>query len=464
MLLSIARASFALQLLTMILLCQGSSGEVYELIPLQGCAAMDFIASIKINGISYPVVVDTGSSTLIIASNACTTGCPVSPLLPISTTSGAQPSVSGSYGSGASYQAYLVTANVTLGNLTTEMSLAALSDVEGPTLFESSIYCQCGSSDAKVIGPSVGIMGMAYAGLGEDGTNSFVDNAGISMFSVLYCSTESAQLYINELPLSTNTSELVYADVQFNSNGQLDYYQVELNSIEIAGVATWQLNQQNALVDTGTTNLVLTDQLFQEVVNALVSTSEWQTLLPGLDASFFSSNECICSKNVSDWNNLLPSIRLSLPNQVNLTILPISGYLTEAPKSGLDYCFFPGLQSGDLIVLGHSLLNQYLTVFDRSTSPNRVGWLPTTALNMTYACSSQKGLPVQSGPPILANSTPQTVEQYLLHAVGVGGWLFYTLIVFGFLVVCVVLHTIFCKPKRKTAYASQTTSSRAIRK
>jgi len=427
----------AFQLLTMVLLCQSSSGEVYELIPLKGCAAIDFIARIEIDGTLYPVIVDTGSSTLIIASSYCT-GCsvqacsecsssPVSPLLPINVTPGTQPTLSGTYGSGASYEAYLVTANVTLGNLTTEMSLAALSQVSG-SLFGSYLDCSCSFvPSATTVAANVGIMGMAYAGLGEDGTNSFADNAGISMFSVLYCSTTSAQLYINELPLSTNPAALVYADVQLN-NGQLDYYQVELNSIEVTGVASWQLNQQNALVDTGTTNLVLPNPWFQDVVDALVGTTEWQTLLPGVTASFFTNNqECIC-RNVSDWNNLLPSIRLSLPNQVTLTMQPISGYLRTVTESGLNYCFVPGLQSGDLIVLGHSLLNQYLTVFDRSTSPNRVGWLPTTALNMASACN-QTGSPQ----PSLANSMPQSEAQYFLLANVLGGWLFYTLIEVGVL-------------------------------
>jgi len=186
---------------------------------------------------------------------------------------------------------------------------------------------------------------------------------------------------------------LSYAPILTSSDnsGVYDYYNVDFTGFKINGVS---INVSpsafvRAPVDSGTTAIQLSDEIYQALVQALLNNNFFKTQFPGSGGNnYFEVGLCVepqtTTFTTAHLNSQLPTITVVL-NGLELTLQAISSYLYEAEFNGhLLYC--PGISPGGTgpqsNILGWAFMNQFVTFFDRVSQT--IGFAPTYACGATW--------------------------------------------------------------------------------
>jgi hypothetical protein len=122
-------------------------------------------------------------------------------------------------------------------------------------------------------------------------------------------------------------------------------------------------NPSNSVVDSGTSSLLLDQDLFEAVAEKLSSDAD-TTLTDALRAGYVPMNKL----DLSTWPTITFVLEGALGTDVRLEVTPDTYWQTNSPKPGHATAVIYGDsgQGGGQSILGLPLLNNYFTVFDRS--------------------------------------------------------------------------------------------------
>lgn len=156
------------------------------------------------------------------------------------------------------------------------------------------------------------------------------------------------------------------------------------------------------IVDSGTTQFTLPQAVYDLLSQALANDSAFTSIFGSDYLSTGNCQEVTESYNVTYLNSVLPWLRVYLDENQSLLLPPVSSYLMLTPiSSGALLCPGVGVVSHGATIMGWSVLNNYLVVYDRSDaqfSGGAIGWSTTTECN--------------SGDPILAMNAFATILAY----------------------------------------------------
>jgi hypothetical protein len=147
------------------------------------------------------------------------------------------------------------------------------------------------------------------------------------------------------------------------------YYNINLKSVRVGNGKPIPVpaptkasgNQSNAIVDSGTNELLLDQKLFDAIVAELGA-----SLTDALRAGYLPMSKL----NLSEWPTITFVLEGALGSDVVLNVTPENYWQTNAPKAGYAMAALSG-DGGDMggqSILGLPLMNNYFTIFDRSVN------------------------------------------------------------------------------------------------
>jgi hypothetical protein len=351
-------------------------------VPLQACQGLAFTANVAVGGQDFQMIVDTGSTSLGVASNQCST-CGVTPVYIPGTT--------------AMDQMRMAMSQFGTGMWTGEVyqdSVGFASDPSVPVKFvaidtQSMFFrpgISCGSSGT---GGYQGIIGFDRASAAVAGTNAFFDQfvmaKGIpNVFATELCDN-GGTLWLGGYDTSVATGAPQYTPFTTDIASSY-YYTVNLQSIAVAGSSTpipVTGQYPDTVVDTGTTVFVLETNAFNSLTTAIAGTPGFTQTFgasAGGAAWFSSQQPCgAAGTTKAQIDAAMPGLTLSFAGGVTLQMPASESYLVSY---GGFWCSLmvaaPSSAQFPLAALmGSPMLRSYVTVFDRAAG--RVGFVPHAA-------------------------------------------------------------------------------------
>jgi hypothetical protein len=348
-------------------------------VPLFSCVPAVYTAAVTIGATQqFQLSIDTGSTSLGVASTQCS-GCGVTPLYaPGSTAVDEGKMADSQYGSGSWTGEVYEDAVAFDSRATTEVALVA---IDTQSQFFQTIRCDSTSGGMQ------GIVGFGPAGSALPGTNGFFDELVAraqvpDVFATELCDT-GGTLWLGGYDASSVTAAPQY--VPFNTDAYSPfYYTVNLTSVSVNGTSIPIATAQYAdtVVDTGTSVFLLGLEAYGALTTAIASDAQFQKVFGG--AAFFASQGCAAvTETKAALDAALPALTLTFGSTapIRVTMLATDSYLF--PYGADRWC--PALdgiaQSSDEFplasILGAPLLRSSITIFDRAN--HRLGFAPHAA-------------------------------------------------------------------------------------
>lgn len=237
-----------------------------------------------------------------------------------------------------------------------------------------------------------GILGLAYAALALPHTDAFVDklaaaaalgNPGADLFAVQLCQ-QNGRLWFGGYDPTVAVGAPVFTRLVDRS-----YYMVRLEGLAVGAVpvvlhgghslhpayGSSPRRSVAAVVDTGTTLFAVPKEVLAAVSEALDRDDHFRAIF-GTSFLLRTPGRCFAAPGhtTDDLNGLLPRLHIILDG-VTLDMSAVSSYLMQLVRGGITY-YCPGVgvasTSSSGFILGWSVLNQFLTVFDRANG--RIGF------------------------------------------------------------------------------------------
>lgn len=203
---------------------------------------------------------------------------------------------------------------------------------------------------------------------------------GSLVFAMMMCSSTGA-LWVDGYDPTYMSSDLVYVPVTSDL-----YYSIDLDGIQFVSDGTASATMLHAsatsnaafsggvtIVDSGTTMFTVPQDVYNDMQAFLNVNSQAAAIL---GSNFLSSGSCPYlsgGMTVQQINAQLPWLRLNLDGNVALVLPPISSYLQLTVYRGHQY-ICPGIMpSNSATILGWSVMNNFVTVFDRTNVHNPQG-------------------------------------------------------------------------------------------
>ncbi|NXF88415.1 PEPA protein, partial [Eubucco bourcierii] len=302
--------------------------------------------SIGTPGQDFTVIFDTGSSNLWVpsiycTSQACSNHNRFNPAAS-STFVGTNDSVSIAYGTG-SMTGVLGYDTVTVADIEVTNQIFGLTETEPGDFFYYS--------------PFDGILGLAFPSIASSGATPVFDN----MMAENLVPRDLFSVYLSNSGASGSFVLFGAIDYSYTTNGiswiplsAETYWQITMDSVYIGGQPVACSQSCQAIVDTGTSLLVVPNSILGTIFASLGANSDGQV-------------SCGAASS-------LPSIVYYINNQA--FSVPPSAYVIES--NGYCALGFQGMdvptEAGELWILGDVFIRQYYTIFDRAN--NRVGLSP----------------------------------------------------------------------------------------
>ncbi len=342
---------------------------------MASCIPTVYTAPITVGGgQEFQLTIDTGSTTMGVASNSCT-NCGVTPIYTPGSTAVDQHQTGDSQFGTGSWTGEIYNDGVGGGTVTsTKMNFVAIGSQS--QFFEP---IQCGPTDHG----TQGIIGLGQSAVALPHTTGFIDAlvANDSMpdiFATELCDN-GGTLWLGGYDSSATTAAVQYVPYATDQYAQ-EYYAVVLTSITVNGTTVPIASGQNTdtIVDTGTSVFLLGQTAFSALASAIGSDATFTQVFGG--ASFFSNqtnNPCKTSSlSQTELDAMLPSITLNF-GSVSIPTTPTQSYLFGY---GGQWCpALDAVPAGELpfaSILGAPMLRSNITVFDREQK--RVGFAPHT--------------------------------------------------------------------------------------
>ena len=369
-------------------------------VPLAVCVPSQYTATVTLGGnATFQMALDTGSTTLGVASVKCT-DCGVAPVYtPGKTASDTNQTGMSQYGTG-SWSGEIYGDSVGLGGgATAPVDLVA---IDSQSQFFEPTMC-----DSKIAGVQ-GIIGFGPSASAIPGTNAYFDQLVATRqvpdtFATELCDT-SGTLWLGGYDPTFTTAAPQYTPLAGGILSQY-YYSVNLASITVAGVSVPIATPQysDSVVDTGTSIFILPTTAFNAIANAIAATPGYQTVFgtgpadagtpsadggtdaaaPAPNTSWFSNpDNCVqLSATKAELDAMLPPLTLVFGSNPGIEVqaLPTESYLQAYDGSWCPslYATDPGPDFPIASIIGSPVLRSNIVIFDRANQ--RIGFAPHTA-------------------------------------------------------------------------------------
>jgi hypothetical protein len=352
-------------------------------VPLQACLPLVYTAPVTVGAQTFQMNLDTGSTSLGVASSACP-NCGVTPVYtPGATAVDQMTTAMSQYGSGSwSGEVY-------------QDSVGFASDPSVPLRFvaintQSNFFnsnIMCGSSGQSY----QGIIGFDRATAAVAGTSAFFDQfvaaKGIpDVFATELCDS-GGTLWLGGFDPNATTAPPLYTPVTTDF-ASMYYYTVDLETIGVAGssavmIATTQF--PDTVVDTGTSGFVVPTAAFDSLAAAIAGTHGFQQAFGANAGAAWFSSQAPCGAagmTKADIDATLPALTLSFGAApgVSIQVAPSESYLMRYGAYG--WCStMIALPQGQMFplaaIMGAPFLRAQVTIFDRANA--RIGFAPHAA-------------------------------------------------------------------------------------
>jgi len=347
-------------------------------IALSSCVPAVYTAAFSVGGAEpFQLSVDTGSTTLGVASILCS-GCGVKPLYaPGSTAVDLHQTASSQYGLG-SWSGEIYQDSVGVGSQpATPVRLVAIDD---QVQFFEPIQCDSASGGIQ------GIVGLGPTSTALPGTNGYFDalvaNERVpDLFAMELCDS-GGTLWLGGYDRSAITATPMFTPFATDLLSRY-YYAVNLVSVAVEGTTVPIATPQYAdtVVDSGTSIFLMGMVAYSALTTAIASDVQFQSIFGGL--SFFSSQGCATvTQTKAALDAALPPLSMTFGSSpaITVTALPTESYLF--PYGHDQWCpALDGLAQSQQFplasILGAPLLRSNITIFDRANQ--RIGFAPHTA-------------------------------------------------------------------------------------
>lgn len=353
-------------------------------VTLYDCARRGFNVNISLNigtqTTYHRVMVDTGSSNVVVASSACVV-CPVPrPFTAPSGTTALATNVAYTTGSGTTYSS-IYSANVSLTGLAgaTMMNAQFYAATSSSGSFWTPVGCYL---DVETLTNGDGLFGLGPQALSGSYGTSMMDALGGPSLAFQHCES-GGTMWLGQ-PNSTYFSEAI----QYTPMYEAPYYVINPIALAVGGVdlnfsATDFANAGNAILDNGATNMFFPTAMYNAIM-AQLNANPWYYYYFG--SNFPTGGPCIAYPggpfSTPFLNANMPNITITFESGANMTIRPVDGYLQQILVGDLVwYCNNIAATSGSMR-LGLAAHAQFIFQYDR---PNhRFGFARTKTCDNTW--------------------------------------------------------------------------------
>jgi len=350
---------------------------------LLGSNDCDYTFPVTMDGQTFNMIVDTGSSNFAVAAVGCSTCTGITPLFngTLTTTP-----IEVDYGSGAI--AGKIADNVLFSISGSSTTLSATMDIMGITA--QSTFFNCGNQ-------TQGIVGMAYPPLSVDELPiamdmlSSLDNVP-NGFALQLCAgiagadsaSKTGNMYLGGWPSKFATGPMQYIAIT-----QPEYYNVQIMGFTVSGSPVTlpdDINDPLSIVDSGTTQMIInTGANCLAIRNALENSDiiTWSDYLSPTDIEHFWESLVSIEEGFYTINeNFQMTIDFlgTHGETVSIAIPPMNWFEVAPNGVGVNYLTFTGLANcaydNSLTIVGETLFTNYIVFFDRGIG-QRIGFAPS---------------------------------------------------------------------------------------
>jgi hypothetical protein len=363
-----------------------------SIFPLAGCGAITFSVPVFLgNNGDKPLnlLVDTGSSTLAAASVFCDSSCShLSPLYRPSDFATNQGSTNAAYQGGDKWTgisfldmmqigSVRARANDSMGeNELTESQISLrFAAIQTSNQFFAKYNCYLEGATNEF----QGILGLAFGGLAAPNTDAPLTALNLGEFTIQLCEA-GGNLWLERFDPSFLTAPFHYTPIVHDL-----YYAVNVVGLSIGGVETVNrlVGSISALVDSGSTNLILPLDMFNAFVNTIYDSVAFQQAFESY-RSFFNNNECLTTSwTRAELNAALPTWSITFAESTGefKGIEAVDSYLISYYYDQGEWVYCPGVSvscaaaaigGSEIITLGYAALNHFTTRFD--IIENKIGF------------------------------------------------------------------------------------------
>jgi hypothetical protein len=343
-------------------------------VPLSSCTPTSFTAGVNVGTQNFQLSIDTGSTSLGVASASCS-GCGVTPsYTPGSTATDEKMQTTSQYASG-SWTGEVYQDTVTVGpSPSVALKFAA---IQSQDQFFEPVEC-----DSKS-GGTQGIIGLGPAGAAVDGTNGFLD-------VLLMSNTSMQNVFATELCDNNGTLWLGGYDPAFTT-GAAQYtpldpnyadfaYAINFDSITVNGTTTKVATGQytSAIVDTGTSVFILPTAVLNAVSASIATNATFKSLFGSAEFLQQPGSCASITQTKAELDASLPPLTLTF-GSISIQAAPTESYLV--PFGG-QWCSAmdandPSADFPIIGILGAPILRSNVVIWDRAQK--RVGFAPHKA-------------------------------------------------------------------------------------
>ena len=345
-------------------------------IPLATLGGEAYTGPIEFGAQQQAAIVDTGSTTLAVASSTCT-NCGVTPLYAPGTGATDQhQTASGRYADGSGWTAEIYQDTVALGD-------ASAVAVKFGAITSSSNFFRNVTGTGTDIGYQ-GIIGLGPDGALVTGTTSYltaVFGGGTLAEMAFQLCPDGGTMWVGGYDTTAQAAPQAVTPMMDG----LPFYGVQVSDMGVAGASLHQSETAfgPTIVDTGTSIAFIPTAPLGALTSAIEASSGFQTAFAGQS---LADNGCVqTSLTGAQLDAMLPPIEVSFPGveggQSNFIDLPATrSYLLDS--GGGEWCFTfadsSELTGGSftLSLFGDSVLHAYVTTFD--IADQRMGFAPQT--------------------------------------------------------------------------------------
>ena len=348
-------------------------------VSLYSCVPNVYTMPVTVGAEQFQLTIDTGSTTMAVASKTCTTCTEANPLYtPGSAAVDEHTTATSQYGTG-SWTGEIYEDAVSAG--TAPAVPVKFVAIDTQTNFFQAIKCDSKSGGFQ------GIVGLGQAKSALQGTNAFFDQYVATehvqdIFALELCDS-GGTLWLGGYDPSVTTAAPTYVPMLTTSIVSPYYYTLNLESITVDGtsvpVATGEYN--DAVVDTGTSIFVLPTAAFTALTNAVAASPKFTEIFgAGTTASWFASpNNCTSlSQTKAEIDAALPPLTLVFGSNPAITV---QANATDSYLVSYEGMWCPALDAMDpsldfpvAAILGAPVLKSNLVIIDRVNK--RVGFAP----------------------------------------------------------------------------------------
>ncbi len=349
-------------------------------VPLYSCVPSEYTASVTIGGSQvFQLALDTGSTTLGVASSSCST-CDVTPeYTPGATATDDHQTGSSQYGTG-SWSGEIYEDTVAVGP--TPGAPVQFVAIDTQSQFFEPVTC-----DSKV-GSMQGILGFGPSAAAVSGTDAFFDQLVATshvanVFATELCDT-GGTLWLGGYDPTFTTAAPQYTPLAASLVSTY-YYAVDLESITVAGTSVPVSTPEfaDSVVDTGTSIFILPTSAFTPLTAAITATPAFEQIFGAGQSAWFSNpDNCISlTQTKAELDAMLPPLTLvfgsgpSISVQASATESYLEAY--EGLWCPSIYSMAPGPDFPLAAILGSPVLRSNIVIFDRANQ--RIGFAPHTA-------------------------------------------------------------------------------------